>query len=183
MLERIRDEEVVERQAEATELRLVVDGEVRERRIADREVEVAGQRCLVEVDAADELVGIERACDTSGDRVVFYADEDRVARQMVWPKPHEETAAASGFENLATGEAENPGGVPHRADDVFGRVVSILRRALERLELEIGGLGDQAFAEVFPTLPELFRAMGEDVVGKLGSAEADELGNDFLLGR
>ena len=43
MLERFGDEIVVKRQAELTEFGPVLDGEVREGRIADREVEVGGQ--------------------------------------------------------------------------------------------------------------------------------------------
>jgi hypothetical protein len=154
LLERPRDEEVVERQAQATELALVVDGEVRERRIADREIEVGRQGSLVEVDAADDLIGIERVCDAGGDGVVLDTDEDRVVGEIVRPEPHEEAAAASRLEDLAAAEAEDAGGVPHCPDDIFGRVMGILRCALERLELALGRFGDQALAEVFPALAD-----------------------------
>jgi hypothetical protein len=160
-----------------------VDGEVRERRIADREIEVGRQGSLVEVDAADDLIGIERVCDAGGDGVVLDTDEDRVVGEIVRPEPHEEAAAASRLEDLAAAEAEDAGGVPHCPDDIFGRVMGILRCALERLELALGRFGDQALAEVFPALAGSARTVGEDIVRKLGCTEADEPRNRSLLAR
>ena len=59
----------------------------------------------------------------------------------------------------------------------------ILRRAFERLEFDIGRLGDQGLPQFLPTLAELMLATGKHVVGKFRRAEADEPGNRFLLGR
>lgn len=151
--------------------------------VADGEVEVARQRCLVEVDAADHLVGIERAGDAGGYGIVLDADEERIAGQVLWAKSDEKAAAASGFEHLPAGKAEAARGVPHGPDDVFGRVVGILRRALERLEFDIGHLGDEAAAQLFPPVAEVIRATGKDAVRELGRTEAGEFCDDRLLGR
>jgi len=183
MLERFGDEIVVKRQAELTEFGPVLDGEVREGRIADREVEVGGQRRLVEIDASDDLARIKRFCDPGGDGIVLDAHEQRVLRQCIRPQPHEEAAAASRLEHLAAGEAEGPGGVPHGADDVFGGVMRILRRAFERLEFDRGRFLDQAPSQFLPALAIFTRPTGEHVVGKFRRAETDEPGNRLLLGR
>ena len=61
--------------------------------------------------------------------------------------------------------------------------MSILRRALERLKFGIGRFGGKAVPQFLPAIAECARAIGEDVVRKLGGAEADELRDGLLLGR
>ncbi len=171
----------MERESQASGSRTVLHRYVREGRIPDREIEIAGQRCLVEIDATDELAGIEGTGNACGDWVVLDTDEERVAGEEVRPQPHEQPAAATGFEDLAAGEAEDAGGLPHGPDDVFRRIVRILRGTLERLKFGFGGFSDKALPEFFPALPVFIATAGEDVVGKLGRAEADELRDRFLF--
>ena len=94
----------MERESQASGSRTVLHRYVREGRIPDREIEIAGQRCLVEIDATDELAGIEGTGNACGDWVVLDTDEERVAGEEVRPQPHEQPAAATGFEDLAAGE-------------------------------------------------------------------------------
>ena len=142
-----------------------MDGEIRERRISDRKVKVAWQRSLVEINAANDLFGIESARDAGGDGIVLDADEYRVAGQKAGSQTHEQAAPASRLENLSPAEAEKPSGLPHGPDDIFGRVMGILRRPLERLKLNIGRFRDQAVPQLLPTFSKAARAIGEDVVG------------------
>lgn len=180
LIDRLRDEVIVKRKAQPTKRRPISDGEVREGRIADREVEIVGEPRLVEVDAADDLVGIEGLRDARGDGVVLDADEHSVVGKAVGPKPHEYPAAASRLEDLAARKTETLGRRPHGAHDIFGRVMGILRGALERLQLGLAGLGDQRLTEIRPSSTEFTRAIGEGIVGQLRRSEADKL-RDALL--
>ena len=109
LLDRAGNEVIVEREPHAAERRAVLYGDVRERRIADREIEVAGQRCLVEIDAANELRGIESAGDAGGDGIAAEENIDRLA--LVQPDAIDRGAAGRGQPSGRFGTAAEFGAV------------------------------------------------------------------------
>ena len=129
--DRAGDEVVVEPQAERGRGGVGTDDAVRERRIADHQVEAAGEIAAGVILAADAGFRVDEAGNPGGHRIVFDAGELRCAAQGVGQQGEEQAGAHARLEHAAAGEAEAFSGVPQRPDNALGRVVGVLRRTLQ----------------------------------------------------
>jgi hypothetical protein len=110
-----------------------LDGDVRERRVADHEiVGVLGQRGLGEIVLAHAPLGIQQAGNARGGMVeleaVVVGARGDVRRHQAGEVAH----THAGLEHLAALEAQALRSVPHGAHDVLGGVVGVLQRSAGR---------------------------------------------------
>ena len=129
--DRTGDEVVVQPQAECGRCRIGAHDAIRERWIANGEVEAAGELAAGVVLAAYPRLGMHQAGDAGRHRIVLDAGQPAGPAQLLRQQREEQAGAHAGLEHAAAGEAEMLRGAPERADDRFRRVVRVLRRSLQ----------------------------------------------------
>ena len=167
-VQRLCDEEIVQRQLAAT----VVELHVGEGRIADRRVEaILGQLRVAEILDADVGSGVEGAGDAAGDRIELDADEAHALRRG----GHEAAGGAAGFEHGGVcRDAEAGQGGVHGGDD-DGRGVEGVEGGFLRTGVLLGRQQRfQLLADHLPggVLVGVLDRVGEDVQGH-GSESAE----------
>ena len=106
-LDRARDEIVVQGKAQLAGRIVGAHGAVRERRIADREIEDVRQARLGEILVPDAGVGIEELCDPGGHSVHLDAGQRQLARKRFRREGEEEARSATGLEHAPAVEAHS----------------------------------------------------------------------------
>ena len=174
-LNRLRDEVVMQAQAERAVGTIAAHGSVGEGRVADREVEMRPQLDSGEILVEDPRARLQELHDPGGHRIELDAGDVADVAQPCRHQRRKQAAANAGFEHPAAAEAKPLYSRPDRADDVFRREVGVLGAAGERgvgpgvhKALEFSG-------DLLPAFPERVLARApEDAVGELGRAEAGE---------
>lgn len=174
-IDRLRDEVVMQAQAERTVGTIAAHDAVGKRRVADRKVEVRLQLGSGKILVEDLGAWLQEFRDPGGHRVELQAGDVAVVAQSCRHQRREKAAANAGFEHPAAAEAKPRYTRPDRADDVFRREVGVLGAAGERSvgpgvhkPLEFSG-------DLLPAIPERVLARApEDAVGEFGRAEASE---------
>ena len=158
-------------------------GAVRERRIADREIEDVRQARLGEILVPDAGVGIEELCDPGGHSVHLDAGQRQLARKRFRREGEEEARSATGLEHAPAVEAHPAQRPPDGADHELRREMRVLRRPLEIREILARDELLELEAEIFPCGGEAFAGAAKEVVGEVRGAEGREFRQELLLVR
>lgn len=182
--DRAGDEVVVEPQAEREGGGIGTDDAVRERRIADHQVEAAGKIAAGVVLAADAGFRVDEVGNPRRHGIVFDASELHCATQGVRQQGEEQAGAHARLEYTAAGEGETQRGVPQSADNALGRVVGVLRRALQGRIFGRRHRVGEGTTDRFPSVAVSRRSgLRKAVLGEFGGTEADEAQQPCLLFR
>ncbi len=174
-LDRARDEIVMQPEPQRPRGGIGPHHAIREGRVPDRQIEAAGERAARVVLAPHPRLGMHKAGDAGGDRIVFDAGEVAGRTQRGREQGEEQAGAHAGFQHAAPAEAQPHRGPPESRDECFRCEVSILGGTLE------GGVffwrdgGFERRTDFLPAGPEIVLAgAAEAVLRQLRGAEADE---------
>jgi hypothetical protein len=156
---------------------------VRERRIADREVEQFRQFRPAEILVANTGVRVEEFGDPGGRWVHFDARQRELAGEGFRGKGEEQARAATGLEDAPAVEPHPAERSPDGADDELGCVVGVLGGPLEVGEVVARDEPFEFDPEIFPGGRESVSGAAEDPVGEVGRAEPREARQPLLLVR
>jgi hypothetical protein len=154
---------------------------VRERRIADREIEQFRQFRLGEILVPDARVRVEEFGDPGGRWVHFDAGPRELADEGFRAKSEEQARPATGLEHAPAVKSHLAQSPPDRADHELGRVVSVLGGPLEVGEVVARDEPFEFDAEIFPGGRESVSGAAEDPVGEVRRAERGEARQPLLL--
>ena len=170
-------------QGEAQLSRWIVreDSAVRERRIANCEVEQFRQFRLGEILVANAGVRVEEFGDPGGRWVHFDAGQRQLAVEGFRRKGEEEARAATGLEDATAVESHLAQRPPDGADHELGRVVGVLGRSRQARQILARHQLLEFEAQVFPRGSKAFAGATEDSIGEVRRAERGEARQLLLL--
>ncbi len=186
-IEALGEEIIVQHEAARRILRIGLHHDIRERRIADGEIEVVCRHGGAdEVGVAHAGLGIQQLGDGRGELVHLDALVACLGSDVGRHQADEVADAHAGLEHVAVLEAHAAHRVPHGAHDGLGGVVGVLDRAdggavfvLGQQFLEAGADGLQALAELAVNVERAFETAPADIAGQNGLLG---LGGDAILG-
>jgi hypothetical protein len=171
----------VQGKAQLTGRTVGAHGAVRERRIANREVEDLRQARLGEILMAYAGVWIEELRDPGGHSVHLDAGQRQLARKRFRCEGEEEARPATGLEHAAPVEADSAQRPPDSADHELRREMRVVRRPLEIREFLARDELLKLEAEIFPCGGEAFAGAAKELVGEVRGAERREFRELLLL--
>ena len=169
------DEVVVQAQTKGGGRRIRADDAVRERRVADREIEAPAEGAACVILASHAGLGMDQGRDAGGDGVVFHPGQAGGFAQGFRQQGEEQASPHPWLEDPPAVKAEMLGGAPKAADHRLGGVVGILRCPLQGGVFRRCRDAREVTADLLPARPETVgTGQREAILGQVRGAEADE---------